>query len=48
MALVALPDLIRLHSERSQLVVEISLWLLGAIAALFALLKLFVGVMVTL
>src|ERR1041385_5356832 len=42
MALVALPDLIRLHSERSQLVVEISLWLLGAIAALFALLKLFV------
>jgi hypothetical protein len=36
---VALSDLVRLHIEHSQLVINISLWVLGALAALFVLLK---------
>lgn len=39
---MSLPDLARLRIEHSQLVIEISLWVLAALAVLFALLKLFV------
>jgi hypothetical protein len=39
---VTLPDLARLHIEHSQVVIELSLWGLGALSLLFVLLKLFV------
>ena len=36
---MAMPDLVRLHIERSELVLEISLWLLGALLLVLAFLR---------
>ncbi len=39
---MTLPDLVKLHVDHSQVVLEVSLWVLAALAVLFALLKLLV------